>query len=204
MRFGVNILKSFPYRGGSQHHGNTYYYESNTGGAQPPIGTLDALVDDIVAKEKTKFSSQNSFVRGRLWSQLGSKELNNMLVDKILSGSGSATTHGNLDRERAILVRFRAGIDTRGRPVYLRKYWHIDAHISGSSWSNGQLQQTAELTTGERTSIETFGNSFKSISVGTPSVLFTLVAKNGREIDGATQAHKFLEHHQLGEEWRGT
>lgn len=203
MRFGVNILKSCPFRTGTQHFGNTYYYESNTGGALPALGTLEALVDDIVAKEKSKHSAQISFVRGRLWSQVGTPAQNNMLVDKNLSGAGSQITHGGLDRERAFLVRFRAGVDSRGRPVYLRKWWHLDASMTGSAYPNNVLENTAEVSTAMRSAGETFANNLKSISVGTPTVVFDLVSKNGRPIDGATLAHRFLEHRQLGDEWRG-
>jgi hypothetical protein len=200
-RFGVNILKRFSYRLGIQHFSNTYYYDDPLG--TPAISTLEALVDDIVAKEKTRHSSQVTFVRGRLWSQIGTPSQNNMLVDKNLTGTGAAAEVSGMDKERAFLVRFRAGVDSKGRPVYLRKYWHLCAQIGGGSVGNSQLQQTAELDSLTRAGVESFGESIKQIAVGTPTHTFSLVSKNGRQIDGATNAHRFLEHHQLGEEWRG-
>jgi hypothetical protein len=200
-RFGVNILKRVAFRGGTQHFGNTYYYDDPLG--TPGLSTLEALVDDIVAKEKNNHSSAVTFVRGRLWSQIGTPSQNNMLVDKALSGTGSRSTVAGLDRERAFLVRFRAGVDSLGRPVYLRKWLHVCGAISGTSISTGALEQTSELTTTERTAVEAFGDSIKSITVGAPAHTFNLISKGGRPIDGATNAHRFLEHHQLGEEWRG-
>lgn len=202
MRFGVNIQKRFAFRGGVQHFGNTYYYESNTGGAQPAIGTLDALVQDIVTKEKARHSQQITFVRGRLWSQIGTQAQNQMLVDNNLSGTGSATHAPAVDRERAWLVRFEAGSDSKGRPVYLRKWWHLLAVVGGAGYTNGQTENMEELSQSHRDALVAFGNSIKEITVGSPAVVFSLVSKNGREITGGTQAHRFLEHRQLGDEWR--
>ena len=200
-RFGVNILKRRAFRLGIQHFGNTYYYDDPLG--TPAASTLEALVDDIVAKEKAKHSGNITFVRGRLWSQIGTPSQNQMLIDKTLSGVGSAAASGSMDAERAYLVRFRAGVDSKGRPVYLRKWWHLDAQIGGGTIVAGDLQQTTELSSAIRTGVEAFADSIKQISVGTPTHTFTLVSKNGRVIDGATNAHRFLEHHQFGEEWRG-
>lgn len=199
-RFGVNVLKRFAFRGGVQHFGNTYYYEDPLG--TPALATLEALVDDIVAKEKARHSTNVTFVRGRCWSQLGSPSQNQMLVDKNLSGTGAISPATSLDKERAFLVRFRAGVDSRGRPVYLRKWWHLDAAIGGVALSSGVLGNTSELDPAARTALESLGDSIKSISVGTPTHTFSLVSKGGRAIDGATNAHRFLEHHQLGDEWR--
>jgi hypothetical protein len=200
-RFGVNILKRVSFRGGVQHFGNTYYYDDPLG--TPAVSTLEALVDDIVAKEKVRHSTQVTFVRGRCWSQVGTPAQNQMLVDKALSGTGAGSPVVGLDKERAYLVRFRAGTDSLGRPVYLRKWWHLCGSLPGASLSVGAMENTSELTSGERTTLETFADAIKQISVGTPSHQFNLVAKGGRAIDGPTNAHRFLEHHQLGDEWRG-
>ena len=200
-RFGVNVLKRFTFRGGTQHFGNTYYYDDPLG--TPGLTTLEALVDDIVAKEKAKHSAQITFVKGRLWTQIGTPSQNQMLVDKNLSGTGSATHLTGLDRERAYLVRFRAGVDSLGRPVYLRKWWHLSANIGGGSVTANQEEQLDELSTASRDGVVAFADSIKQITVGSPARTFSLVSKNGRAIDGATTAHRYLEHHQVGDEWRG-
>jgi hypothetical protein len=201
-RFGVHVLKRCAFRLGTQHFGNTYYYEDPLG--TPGLSTLEALVDAVVASERSRHSTTVTFVRGRLWSQIGTPAQNQMLVDKALTGTGSATDQADMDKERAALVRFRAGVDSLGRPVYLRKWWHLCAAIGGSAVASNVLANTAALSSGQRTAIEAFGNEIKSYTLGTPSHTFTLVAKGGRPIDGATQAHQFLEHHQLGDEWRGS
>lgn len=199
-RVGVSVTKSVTFRGVAQQFGNTYYYDT-------PIvvlpGVADQLIDNIVAKEKAIHSSSISFLFGRCWSAGGSKAENNMLAQKALSGTGAGTSPAPaMDKERAFLVRFRAGIDSRGNPVYLRKWWHLDVQsISGSSVTDPMLANTAQLGSTLRAGLETAANGFKSITALPQN--FDLVSEKGRGITGATVAHPYLEHHQLGDMWRG-
>lgn len=187
------------FRGVQQEFSNTYYYEY---GGVVGSGAGNSAIDAVVAIEKTFHSTNVNFVRGRCWTAGGTKAENNMIADKALSGTGTATAATTMDKERAILVRFRAGNDSRGNPVYLRKWWHIDAvAVGGSSVTGGQLQNTAQLDTTQRTAAEGWGNSLKSITIS--GLTGTLVSDKGRGIDGATTAHPYLEHHQLGDQWRG-
>ena len=198
-RFGVSIEKSISYRGAAQPFANVYHYE---GGLTPSANvSLENMLDQLVTKEKAIHSTAVAFLRGRVWSTgLGQSE-NNMIVDKALSGTGAETPHTIMDRERAFLVRFRAGTDSRGRPVYLRKWWHLDLNlVASTAISNAMLQQTAEMTTAQRAALVAIADGFKQLTVaGTP---MNLVSQQGRPISGSTTAHRFLEHHQLGDEWR--
>ena len=199
---GVSITKSCSFRGVAQHFANTYYYETPL-----PVtaGTADSLIDAVVALEKPMHATTVTFVKGRAWSAGGTPAENNMLAQKNLSGNGTNGGGGStaMDKERAFLVRFRAGNDSKGRPVYLRKWWHLDLGIIASdSVTNTQLQNVASLTSGQRAQLVTWADSFKHLTVGAQG--FDLVSKNGRDIDGATQAHQYLEHHQLGDMWRGS
>jgi hypothetical protein len=199
-RVGVSVVKSTSFRGVQQNFSNTYYYETPL-----PVlpGSADALVDAIVAKEKAIHSPRVTFLRGLCWTTGGTKAENNMLVQKNLSGTGNGASPSTAqDKERAFLVRFRAGNDSRGNPVYLRKWWHLDIGVVASEGiSNAQLENTAALSSAQRAQIVTWGDGFKSVQAATQN--FDLVSKNGRDIDGATQAHQYLEHHQLGDMWRG-
>jgi hypothetical protein len=199
-RYGLAVLKRVSFRGGTQHFSNVYYYETNI--AASNLTDLNLLADEVVAKEKAVFATDVTFVRARLWSQVGSAAANQMLVDKTLSGTGAIAPSTAMDLERAFLVRFRAGSDSRGRPVYLRKWWHL--HVSalgGSSITNNMLVQTDQLASATRSALETFANSIKSFTIAGTAA--NLVAKGGRTIDGSTEAHRYLEHRQLGDEWRG-
>jgi hypothetical protein len=199
-RVGINITKSMSFRGAAQEFGNTYYY--NTGGILS-VGSADALVDNIVAKEKAIFSASVNFVHARAWSETGNKATNEMLVNKPLSGVGAqANPIGGQDRERAFLVRFRAGVDSKGRPAYLRKWWHLNVgSIGGTNLTNTNLENTSQLSAAHRSALEGYGNGFKDVI--SSAVNWSLVSNKGRGIDGATQAHPYLEHRQLGDMWRG-
>lgn len=198
---GVSIVKSTSFRGVSQEFSNTYYY-SFTGTANETVAS--ELIDLVVALEKPMHSPQINFVRGWAWSAGGSPSTNNMLSQKNLTGAGTGPTSGGTDKERAFLVRFRAGNDSRGRPVYLRKYWHLDVGlIASTSISSGQIAQTAQLATAQRNQLVAWADSLKDLvptSLGGGHA--TLVSNKGRPIDGATVAHPYYEHHQLGDMWR--
>jgi len=199
-RVGVSITKSLSFRGVAQEFGNTYFYETPL----PVIASVaDSLIDNIVTKEKNLFSASVNFLFARCWSAGGTKQENNMITQKPLSGTGSqANPIAGQDRERAFLVRFRAGIDTRGNPVYLRKWWHLNVgSVSGTNLTTNVLEQTAQLPAGVRTSLENSADGFKSITALPQN--FDLVSEKGRGITGATQAHPYLEHRQLGDQWRG-
>src|SRR5215203_4509306 len=197
--YGVAITKSVSFRGVAQEFGNTYYYQTPL----PALDSvLDSLIDNLVTKEKAMHGTSISFVRAKCWSAGGSKADNQMRVQKTLSGAGTqGAPPSNGDVERAFLVRFRAGNDSRGNPVYLRKWWHLDvASIGGTAISSGTLQNTAQLTSGQRDAIVALADPFKSITALPQN--FDLVGPTGRDISGATVAHPYLEHHQLGEMWR--
>lgn len=199
-RVGVSITKTVSFRGVAQEFGNTYYYQTPL----PVIESVaDGLIDAIVTKEKAIFSATVNFLYARCWTAGGTPSENNMLKQKQLSGTGSAAGPlSGQDRERAFLVRFRAGVDTRGNPVYLRKWWHLNVgSMSAVNVPSTALENTATLPTAIRTALETAADGFKSVT-STPQV-FQLVSEKGREIDGATQAHPYLEHRQLGDMWRG-
>lgn len=199
-RVGVSITKSCSFRGAAQQFSNTYYYETPL----PVLAAVgDALIDNIVTKEKAIHSSSVTFVYGRCWTAGGTPSSNNMIAQKALSGTGSgASPNTSVDKERAFLVRFRAGVDSRGNPVYLRKWWHLDAGtVGGETITTPQMQNTAGLTSGQRAALVGMADGFKNVTAG--AQVFDLVSEKGRGIDGATQAHQYYEHHQLGDMWRG-
>jgi len=197
---GVSITKTVSFRGAAQPFGNTYYYQTPL-----PVteGVADGLIDAVAAKEKAFHGGAVSFVYGRCWTAGGTKAENQMLKQKPLTGGGAqANPNAGQDRERAFLVRARAGVDSRGNPVYLRKWWHLEVgFLAGANISPQALENTAQLTAPQRAELESYMNDLKSVT-SLPQV-FSLVSEKGREITGATQAHPYLEHRQLGDQWRG-
>jgi len=201
-RIGVSITKSTAFRGVAQEFGNTYYYEMPQ--PAPNAAVANEIIDALVVKEKAQFSQGVNFVRAKAWSAGGTKAQNEMLAQKNLTGTGSKIANSILDKERAFLVRFRAGNDSLGRPAYLRKWWHLDIQTLASvNISNGQCQNMDQLSTAQRDALVAFGDDIKSLVLTTNGFTTAqLVGPNGRPISGATVAHPYIEHHQLGEMWR--
>jgi hypothetical protein len=201
-RIGISITKSVAFRDSVQEFSNVYYYEN--GGALPNAAGADALIDELVVMEKTFHSTLVTFVRGRLWSQVGTPSGNNMISQKNLSGVGSAVSDSGMDKERAFLFRVRAGVDSRGTPVYLRKWYHTCGTFPGAgAISSGILANATGFAQGARdTMASNWDNTFLLSASGGG---WTPVAKSGRAPSTATaEAHKYLEHHQLGDQWRAT
>lgn len=199
-RVGVSITKSVAFRGATQEFSNVYYYDVT---ATPSVASAEAMIDALVTGEKSIHATSVTFVRGRLWSQVGTPAQNEMIAQKNLSGTGARSQETSLDKERAFLFRIRAGVDSRGNPVYLRKWFHACGQfVSGQTLATGTLSNSSGFTQAERdaqVAQMTWVDNANGAGNGA-----TLVAKSGRApTAGATwQAHQFLEHHQLGDMWR--
>jgi hypothetical protein len=200
-RIGISLTKSVSYRNSTQEFSNVYYYTSSS--PLPTENEADAMIDQLVAIEKAFHSTSVSYVRARCWSQGGSPGTNDMILQKNLAGTGSTTADNTMDRERAFLASIRAGVDSRGKPVYLRKWYHSCGTGPGSvAASTTIIAQTTGFTTTQRNAV---GNAVSNISpIGTGGEVWTICAKSGREPSAsfAWQGHSFLEHHQLGDQWR--
>jgi hypothetical protein len=180
-----------------------YYYDGLTGA--PSVAEADTLIDSLVTKEKTIHSTAVTFVRGRLWTQGATKADSNMISQKNLSGTGSTATVASFDRERAYLFRLRAGNDSRGNPVYLRKWYHSCGNFTAASPpAAGQLDQTIGWPQSARDALVAALPTIGTIGSGT--TLGTLCAKSGRLSTAGSlwTAHQFLEHHQMGDMWRAS
>lgn len=200
-RIGIAITKSTAFRNATQEFSNVYYYESI--GGLPSLSEANALIDELVAVEKTFHSTAVTFVRGRLWSETGNKATSEMIAQKNLSGTGATPADSSLDKERAWLFRIRAGVDNRGNPVYLRKWFHacgqfISGQTLGNVYTNASGWSQAQRD-GQVAAMQTIG----AIGGGTED--WKLCSKVGRfpTAGAGFQAHEFLEHHQFGDQWRG-
>jgi hypothetical protein len=200
---GVSITKSTPFRNSVQEFSNVYYYE-DPAGELPDATEAGQIIDDLTAFEKSIHSSGVTFVRGRLWSNTGSKATSEMILQKNLTGLG---TNGGLvsgmDKERAYLFRLRAGTDSRGNPVYLRKWYHTCGNAPGGTVPGSSvLNNTAGFTPAERTTQAAAIPSIDDVGGGVDA--WELEAKSYRKPSSGAQweAHQFLEHHQMGDMWR--
>jgi hypothetical protein len=199
-QIGISITKRTPFRESTQEFNNTYHYGSAL--PNPSASEAEALLDELVADEKVFHSNQVTFVFGRVWSSGGNQSENQMLFQKGLSGVGAGSTITNYDRERAFLVQWPAGLDSRGHKVYLRKWYHTLCVVGGVTIGQTILENTAGFTQPNRDAMAAVFDSVSRIGAGVEE--WGLVAASGRTRDGGLpQVHKFLEHHQLGDQWRG-
>lgn len=199
-RIGVSITKSTAFRNSTQEFSNVYYYDVNN---KPSVAQADTFIDNLTTLEKTFHGANVTFVRGRCWTETGNKATNEMISQKNLSGTGARTAVGSFDKERAFLFRLRAGVDSRGNPVYLRKWYHAcGVFFSGQSVSSSILDNSTGFTAPDRASMVAAMNAIGNAN-GSPE-LPVLVAKSGRQSGAGNtwEAHPYLEHHQLGDQWR--
>lgn len=194
-QFGISVEKDTLFRGVQQPFSNIYHYR-----VLDPTGVnWGNVVDELVALEKTWHATVVNFRYVRVWSSGGTKEDNKMVFEKQLTGVGATTPIGEMDRERAVLMRWPAGFSKTGKPVYLRKWYHTCGNTPGVTFGAAVLANTAELSAAQRSSIATEMNKVRLIGAVDE---FLLVAASGREHTGPGECHKFLEHHQLGDQWR--
>lgn len=194
-RVGISITKRCAFRDSLQEWSNVYFYEHS---GIENIATADAAMDELVALEKAQHSAAVTIIRGRYWTAGGTPSQNTMISQKTYSEVGVLSTGSSWDRERAYLIRWPAGLDSRGHPVYLRKWYHTMAAVGGVTVSTAIMENTTGFTVANRALIAAALDFGESLQAGA----YTLVAESGRQRTAGPEAHKYLEHHQMGDMWR--
>lgn len=194
-QIGLSVTMDCTFRLKRQEFSNVFHYKF----AGPAIDNAEPYLDEVVTILKNLHSTDVSFKWGRVWTSDGTPGENRMLFQKALSGTGVCPTNTNMDRERAFLIQWPAGLSITGKPVYLRKWIHSCGATHLYNPSAGVLQNTAEIMSGDRANIATEANKLRLI--GAVDELL-LCAASGREHTGPGTVHRFLEHHQLGDQWR--
>jgi hypothetical protein len=195
-QYGISITKSVLFRGVQQEFSNVYHYTGLT------LNAADAATFALALKaaEVPLHSTDVTFLRYRVWTSGGSQAANQMVAQGTLSGTGNQATNGNMDRERAVLVRFAAGFDSRGHAVYLRKWYHSCGACAGIAFATGVLQNTAQIASADRTTIQNAVDDFLVFTAAGQTG--NLCAESGRAGGSPVTCHPYLEHHQLGDMWR--
>lgn len=194
----LSITKRTAFRDWTQDFSNVYTYTSTA--ANPDEAGALALIDEMVTFEKTIHATTVSFVYGRCWSSGGSISSNVMIGEKALSGVGSASASTTMDKERAFLIQWPAGVDSRGHAVRLKKWYHTCGIPSGVTVDTNILANTGGLNTTSRNALaNTVGTAVSEFG---PSNQWILSAISGRQYQDVAVCHRYLEHHQLGDNWR--
>lgn len=196
--FAVSITKGVSFRGVQQEFSNVYHLS----GALPDAAQAALVASNIKGKEVNYHSLDVTFLRYKVWSAGGSAGQNQMIAQGNLSGVGGQAGNTALDRERAVLIRFSNGLDVRGRPKYLRKWFHSCGSCQGVTLNaTGVFQNTAQIPSADRTTIANAATAdFIGFTVN--SILYTLCAPDGTVGTAPVECHRYLEHHQLGDMWR--
>lgn len=199
-RIGVSITKRVSFRGSTQEFSNTYYYGAAQG--DPSVADATAMINELVTSEKNLHGSPVTFVHARLWSAGGTPAQNQMIHEMALTGAGVRPADARVDRERAVLAQWPAGVDSRGKQVNLRKWYHVcSAAPSGAPISDGILANTAGWSDTDRTD---WANLIDPVTRIGSLEAWGLVSPTGRERNGGPPVvHRYFEHHQLGDQWRG-
>lgn len=150
---GLTVIKSFTYRGAAEEWSNDYWFS----GSVPSDATAwRALFDALVTQEKTIYDSGVSVVRGyghdsddphaaAVWSVDLTVSPNTPVSGTLSSGSGT-----KLPGDAACWARWKTSrVNTKGRAIYLRKYFH---GAIGTSAGNGDT-----LLAGQVTALGNFG-----------------------------------------------
>lgn len=195
MQVGIQVVKKVLFRGVQQEFQNVYHYMLATAVTAPS----EALIDAIVSIERDFHSADVTFVRGSVWSSGGSPTSNNMLFQKSLTGAGNQVTNGKMDRERAVLIRWPAGKDSKGRNVYLRKWFHCCGNFLNTILTDNVLANIDQIPSANRGQFATSANRLRTIHAD----LWRLCSSRGRLPTADAECHPYLEHHQLGDTWRG-
>jgi hypothetical protein len=198
-QFSISITKSTVFRDSVQPFSNIYTYGGV--GTMPNVGSATILINEIANIERALHSNDVTFTLGRLWSSGGTREENKMIATVTLTGNGSQATTADFDRERAVLVQWPAGKDKRGKKVYLRKWFHCSGNCNGISFAASVKSNLTRIPAADRTTIANQASNLARIG---STAEWGMIAPSGRERDGGDPiTHPYLEHHQLGDKWRG-
>lgn len=202
-RIGITVTKEVAFRDSVQPFSNQYFYSNGTLAGMPSSSQADDIVNELVALEKTFHSPSVAFNYVRLWNYNDIESLSNMILQKPLTGNGSATADASMDKERAFLFRWRAGINSDGAPVYLRKWYHTCGVFPGATSIGTTIHSNATgFSSTQRTNMASYVDAVYELTAGNGP--WVLVSKTGRPTDTPNcTAHQYLEHHQLGDQWRG-
>lgn len=122
----VTLIKEFNYRGSLEEWSNTYLLDGVTPTTPAEWKTL---FDAIAASEKTCFRSTSYVVRAYGYtdaSELAVASYDYKANNATIPGTAPyvQASHDKWAGDQAGWLRMRVGTNVKGKPVYLRKYFH--------------------------------------------------------------------------------
>jgi hypothetical protein len=145
----ITIIKSFTYRGAAEEYSNKYYL---SGDIPADAAAWRTLFDALVAQEKTLYLSTVTVVRGYGHDSDDPNADSVWTVDLTVSPNtpvaGTLSATGGLESpgDCAVWARWKTSRNnTRGKPIYLRKYYHPAFVSSSGPWDAVLASQVTAL-----------------------------------------------------------
>lgn len=142
---GLTIIKRFGYRGNLNEEWSNHYYLT---GAIPADATAwNALIDALVAQEKTCYPSASSVVRAYGYDSDADNATAVYVRDMSGAPVNGTLTVGTGDKvmpgDCAVIARWKTSRLANGKNVWLRKYFHPAVQESGGTDSMSNEQSSA-------------------------------------------------------------
>lgn len=144
---GITLVKKFTYRADpNEEYANTYHFS----GSVPSDNTAwTALFDALVAQEKTVYPSTTLVVQGYGYAtdnpadnSVWSHDVHSSPVAGTLSMTSGLKSMG----DSAVWVRWKTSrLNSKGKPIYLRKYFHPACQLDSTHPDDIQAAQSAAL-----------------------------------------------------------
>lgn len=159
----VTLVKQMTYRGDATEEWSNKYYLTGTAPANPTAWKV--LYDDIILNEKGCYTSASRVIRAYGYDQ-AETDTSPAAVDShdylaagatvagVLTGSGGILTAGD---QAAVISWKTSRLNTKGKPIYLRKYFHSTL-MDATTHDN--------LHAAVPTALNAFSNAMTSAGVG--------------------------------------
>jgi hypothetical protein len=157
---GLTVVKKFTYRGNSnEEFSNQYWFKGPPPGDDP---SWTVLMNDVLAQEEPIYPNTVTFVRAYGYNDDSSTANHVFVHDWVAAGTppkGSYIHTGTaLAGDQAGLVVWKTDqLNTRGKPIFLRKYIHAGDMDAGSP---------DNIASGWFTRLEAYGNGIRPLHGG--------------------------------------
>jgi len=167
---GIVLIKSFSYRGHAEEWSNVYHFSES-----PPTtpAAWKTLVDLVIAQEKTCYGTGCKVVRAYCYADSDNDATTS--IDYTLLGAEVPGTLPQLDQipqagDAAVWIRWvTAKHNTKGKIVYLRKYFH-NAMVNSTGGAD-------VIYTAQKNAMQAFGDKLTNGTI----TGFTLCGKDGTD-----------------------
>lgn len=160
--YGVAITKSANWRGAEEEFSNVYHYDINPA---PDEDKAAALINAIVAQEKTTHTNLVLFKRARLFGPTDQGPAANKMIAVVdLLGTGTYVVDGPIPYEMSVVCQIYIGRGPAGGKRFIRKYYHTCGLAGITAGGHPQLGNAA-LPSGAKVNASTCLQNLKSITV---------------------------------------